>query len=80
VISARGLAEDWSLGGEKNSITYSLVSVFIIIIVIIITIINISSSTSISFLPFQTVFISTHDFYLLSTSPPHPCLEKGRGE
>jgi len=33
VITAWGLAVNWSLGGEKNCIVYSLFCVFIIIII-----------------------------------------------
>jgi len=67
-----------SLGGEKNCVVYSLFCMFIIIIITnITTIINgISIIISICFVALLNCLISTHEFYLLCISPPHPTGEK----
>jgi len=70
---SRGLAANWSLGGEKNCIVYSLLCIFISIIVII------SSRSFISSIPFVALL---NCFYLNPGDSPfvHFSSHWGEGE
>ena len=73
VITAQGLAVNRSLGGKKIvfcivCFAYSLLLVVAVVAIVVVFLL----------LSYQTVFISTYEFPLLSISPPHPT--GGRGE
>ena len=70
-VAARGLTATRSLGGEKIALAivwfaYSLLSLFLSLFLLILL------AVVLSLLPYWTVFIPTHEFSLLSISPPHP--------
>jgi len=73
VITGRRLAANRSLGGEKIVLyivwfAYSLAVVAVLVLILVFPL-----------LPYETVFISTHKFSLLSVSPAHPTEEEGQG-
>ena len=69
-IAVLGLTVNRSLGGEKIvlHIVYFACSLLPLLLVVF------------TLLSYQTVFISTHKFPILSISHPHPAREEGGGE
>jgi len=80
-IAAGVLALDWSLGGEKNCIVYSLFCIVIIIIIIIILSSSITNSISISFVALlNCLYLNTRVSPFSPFLLPIPLRGKGRGE
>jgi len=67
-IAARGLAANCLSGGEKNCIVYILFCIFIIILLLQLVVL----ALLFPLLSYQTVFITTHKFLILSISGPQP--------